>query len=97
MRIARDFGTVSELFPPGVENVRDLPARLFEGIRMAMVFLSFEELPPEERPPRKIWLNDEKLSAWFTRVEADRERERGGDNTVDDPVDNPAARDLIRG
>jgi hypothetical protein len=104
VRIARDFGTVSELFPPGVANVRDLPWRLFDAIRMALVFIGFEELEKEERPPKKIWLDDEKLEAWFQQVEKNRERKYGGkgkgdsDETLEgESVQNRAAESLIRG
>lgn len=98
VRIARDFGTVSELFPPGTENVRDLPWRWFEAIRLAMFFISFDELPEEERPPRKIWLDTEALESHFSALKAKREREAKGDKTLEgEPVQNKAARDLISG
>lgn len=98
MRIARDFGTVSELFPPSTENVRDLPWRWFEAIRLAMYFLSFDELSEEERPPKKIWLDSEKLHDWFEMVKRNRERESKGDTILEgEPVQNKAASALVSG
>lgn len=89
---------MSELFPPGVENVRDLPWRWFEAIRMAMFFLSFDELAEEERPPKKIWLDTDALSAWFENVKRKREREAKGDSTLEgESVSNKAASALISG
>lgn len=92
---------MAELFPPGVENVRDLPYRLFEAIRMAMVFIGFEELPSEERPPRKIWLDSEAMRSWFAEVERQREKKWGnkdGDTLMEgETVENKAAESLIAG
>lgn len=91
---------MSELFPPGIANVRDLPWRLFDAIRMALVFIGFEELEKEERPPRKIWLDDEKLQAWFDQVERDRERKFGNNKDTKmegESVQNKASEQLIRG
>lgn len=98
MRIARDFGTVSELLPEGVADVRDMPHTLFDNVRLALHFLSWEELPPEDQPPRRIWLDDELLTAWFEEVKRRREDERKGESRdIDDPVQNEAAKGLLVG
>lgn len=99
VRIARDFGTVSELFPPGVTDIRDMPHTLFDAIRRALTFLSFEDLEKEERPPKSIWLDDEKLSAHFEWVEERRKERFSGkpDEEIEDPVENDAARSLLIG
>jgi hypothetical protein len=97
VRIARDFGTVDELLPDGIDDVRDTPHVLFEAIRTALVFLSFDELPRNERPPKRIWLDGDALSEWFKQVERDRERSVRGDKHIEDPVENEAARSLIVG
>lgn len=95
---------MAELLPEGVANVRDMPHRLFEAIRMALIFIGFGELPKEERPPRSIWLDEEKLGSWFEQVERDRERKYGGkgkgggDTTLEgESVQNKAAEALIAG
>lgn len=48
---------------------------------MALHFLSFEELPLKERPPKKMWLDPDKMKLWFDEVKANREAEAkdGGD------------------
>lgn len=98
VRIARDFGTVSELFPPGVENIRDLPWRWFEAIRMAMFFLSFDELVEEERPPKKIWLDTEAIESHFAMLKEKHKREAKGDTTLEgESVQNKAAKALVSG
>lgn len=95
MRIARDFGSVSELLPDGIADLRDCPYVLFDAIRHATVVLSWQEnLPDKERPPKRIWQDGEALKEWFARLDKEREREREG-KKIDDPVDNPAAAGLI--
>lgn len=97
MRLARDLGTAQLLFPPGVTDLRELPGGYFDAITMALSFLSFEELPDDDRPPRKIWLNNEALKEHFAAVKA-RYKAKGDPNApepIEDPVDNPAAKDLI--
>lgn len=63
-------------------------------MRQALVYLSFDELPKDERPPKRIWTDGEALKAWFDRVEQDRERKAQG-KEIEDPVDNAAAAGLI--
>jgi hypothetical protein len=90
------MGTVQSLFPPGITDLRELPGGYFDAITMALSFLSFEELPSEDRPPRRIWLSHEKLKAHFDAVKARQKEKADPDNEpIEDPVDNPAARDLI--
>lgn len=92
------------LLPPGVSSVRDLPFTVFEAVREALTFISFDELPEDERPPRRMWNDRRALSRWFRRVRAMRKQKYGGgddddawDKPIEDPVRNEAARDLIRG
>lgn len=87
------MGTARELFPPGIEDIRDMPYRAFEAIRMGMIFLSWEEMPADERPPKRMWLDDERLKAWFDDVKRNRERESGssGAGPIEDPVQNEIA------
>jgi hypothetical protein len=99
VRLARDMGTVRELFPRWFS---DLPHTLFEAIRLAFMFLGFEELPNDEQPPKRIWLNPKLLKEHFEHVKRKREQEmKGGssgwDTHIEDPVDNDAAKGLIVG
>jgi hypothetical protein len=90
---------VHELLPEGIEDLRDCPHHIFEAIRIAMMILSFDELDRDERPPRRIWLDADRLGEWFKEVERKRKEKYSGgrDRTIDDPVDNDAARSLIVG
>lgn len=99
VRLARDMGTVSTLLPPGIATAADMPHTLFTAIRMGLSFLSFEELPQEEQPPKRIWLSPDKLGNWFAEVKKRREKEYGKDGKkgIDDPVQNEAAKSLIVG
>lgn len=78
MRIARDAGDVSRLFPPEIENLADLPYNIHDAIRMGLAFLSYEELPKDEQPPRRIWLDADRMKAWWDEVERKREDKYGG-------------------
>jgi hypothetical protein len=60
-----------------------------------LLYISFDELPSDERPPRRIWLDDDALQAHFDRVERDRTAKYGGEGAIEDPVDNDAAKLLI--
>lgn len=90
---------MSRLFPPGITHLADLPATLHEAISKGLAFVSFDELPSDEKPPRKIWLDPERLDEWFVEVEKRRKEKYGvdGNKDIEDPVDNAAARGLIVG
>jgi hypothetical protein len=86
---------VSQLFPPHIHELADLPHTIFDAIRTAAIYLSFEELPDDEQPPRRIWRDPDKLSAHFDEVR--RRRNQGPERDIEDPVENEAARHLITG
>jgi hypothetical protein len=90
---------VSSLFPPGITHAADLPFHIHDAIAKGLAFTGFDELPSEERPPRSIWLDAEKLKEWFDAVEKRRKEQFGGSDrpAIEDPVDNAAAKDLIVG
>lgn len=92
---------MSELFPDGVDSLTDLPHKLFDAIRSGLIYLSFEELPAEEQPPRRIWRDGEALNSWFEEVQRKRKAQYGGsggwDQSIEDPVENQAAKDLLVG
>lgn len=52
-----------------------------------MLFLSFDELPPAERPERRIWDDDEALNEHFEMVERNRDRDMKSP-PIEDPVQN---------
>lgn len=79
---------MSDLFPEGVRDLYDLPYTLFEAIRRGLVYLSFEEWPEEDRPPRRIWKDGEKLMAHAAAVKARRKSEVDGPGAIEDPVEN---------
>lgn len=99
VRIARDLGGIGSLLPPGVDSLDDCPFPLFDAIQRGLIILSWDELPRDERPARRIWGDDEALIAHFERVERERDQKYGlnGSGGVDDPVENAAARSLIAG
>jgi hypothetical protein len=81
---------VSHLLPDGIGSLRDAPYPLFRAIRAALTFLSFEELPEDDIPPRSIWLRGEDLEEWFKEVKRRHKDKLGGRQEIDDPVRNGA-------
>jgi hypothetical protein len=100
IRIARDFGTVSQVLPPGL-SLYDAPHTFVEAIRSTIVFLGWQDsLEFKEIPPKRVWLDAKKLDAWFKDVKAKREDEmKGRSNTAEgwdgDMVQNDAVRQMI--
>lgn len=90
---------MSVLFPEGISNIGDLPHHLHEAISKGLAFVSFDELPSDERPPKSIWLDQERLSKWFDKVAKRREDKYGGGDKkpIEDPVENEAASALVSG
>ncbi len=78
VRVARDAGDISSLLPPGVTNLVDAPYTIHNAIMAGLQFLSFEELRESERPPKRIWLDGEKMTKWFDEVKRLREAEAKG-------------------
>lgn len=63
---------------------------MFDAIRNALGWLTFDELPRDERPPRNIWTDGKRLSAHFRAVERRREEKYGGSQSdVSDQIDGP--------
>lgn len=56
----------------------DLPFTIHNLILGALGFLSFDELPDEERPPKNIWLDGDKMKAWWVEIRRMREARDGG-------------------
>lgn len=88
------------LFPEGVHTLADLPAQLHEAIVVGLQFLRFQEMDPDESPPRSIWLDQKKLESHFAMVQKKREEKYsydkdGKSKEIEDPVENDAARLLL--
>lgn len=78
----------------------DLPYPVFDAIHMALSFLSFEDLPTEDRPARHIWLNPDAMDEHWEMVKRRREdRYKSGGSTYaeDDDIDDPVQSDLTDG
>jgi hypothetical protein len=86
---------VSLLLPDGITHLDDLPYTHHAAIVRALAFLSFEELPEEERPPHEIWWENDLMKEHFKRVRAAREAKYGlesGSNMRDEPIEGPVER-----
>ena len=94
------MGTADLLFPPGCSDIRELPAQLFDAIRTSLMFLGFEEMPEEDSPPKRIWLDNDALTAHFAQLKAKRKAEMDpkASTVPDTPMEqNTLAKDMIVG
>jgi hypothetical protein len=94
VRLARDLGDVSQLLPDGVRSLRDIPWRLQQAIKTALMYLGFEELPPEDVPPRNIWSDGPLLREHFDRVRT-RHEERSSGREIEDETRNATIEMLV--
>lgn len=90
---------MSLVVPEGYDGLADAPHDLVENVGRGLTFLSWlEELPKDERPPRRIWLDPERLDAHFTGVERARREKYGLDpDGGGEWVENPLADELVVG
>jgi hypothetical protein len=88
---------VSSLFPPGIDHLADLPHTFHDALMFALMALSWEELPKEERPPRNIWLDSKALNKHFKAVERVRKEKYGGGDPdgIEGPVSENKALDML--
>lgn len=87
---------MSALLPEGITLLSDAPYNLVDAITMGLGFLGFEENAPEDRPPKRIWQDPERLKAHWAAVRK-RWKEGADGKEIDDPVENAAAEGLIVG
>ena len=96
VRIARDCGDISSLFPEGVTRLWDLPHTIHRAIRMALYFISFENIMhKEDKPPKHIWLDSERMEAWWAAV--DERRENAMSREVSQMPQNDALKEMFPG
>lgn len=98
--MCRDGGALSDLWPPGVTHAADLPHTFHRMLERSLAVLRWQEnaWKDEYIPPRRIWLDDEKLNDFFAWARKEQEREMKGDKKpIEDPVQNDAAGSLVVG
>jgi hypothetical protein len=97
VRIARDLGDVSVLFPPGVTSLTELPHSLFDAIRLGLTFLRFEEMDEDEQPPREIWLDNKRLTEHMKMVRRMRKEkyDGGSEDIASVPIDGPSEQNAM--
>jgi hypothetical protein len=78
---------VSLVLPAGIDHIVDAPHTLHEAIVMGLRWLRFEELPHDEIPPKRIWLDGDRMRDWWAKVERAREdKYKGGSGDLqEDP------------
>jgi hypothetical protein len=95
VRFARDCGDLSILYPEGIQRLHDLPYTVFDAIKLALVWLGYEELESVDRPPREIWLDNDEMAKWWKAVKR-RHRARWGDKSdVDEEIEGPTQRNAL--
>lgn len=74
-------------------DLRDAPYTLFEAVHTGLFFLGFDEWEADERPPKSVWLNADKLKA---HVDAVKEKRLSPDTQIEGPTEtNELIKDLI--
>lgn len=96
LRIVRDFGDVSAVLPEGIDSVAELPHTIFTAMTLGLMYLGWEELPRDERPPRLIWTDMDKLKIHFDAVDKRRKADTDpradlSDRAIEDPRSNEVA------
>jgi hypothetical protein len=93
------MGTADLLFPPGVTDIREMPSAHFEALSTSLMFLGFEEMPEEDAPPRKIWLDPEALTEHFKWLKQKRKDEMDPDSPKSggEMKRNELAKDMVVG
>jgi hypothetical protein len=97
VRTARDIGNIESLFPPGITRLIDLPFTIHNAIFAALGFLSFDELPEEERPPERIWLDPDRMKAWWDDIKRARKAKAEGHGDYSSMEKNALADQLLKG
>jgi hypothetical protein len=95
VRIAQKIGGVSILLPEGIEHLGDCPFTLHRAISDALRVLSYEEFPVSERPPKRIWMDGERLGEWWEKIERERKAQFSLDRDDADGDSKENALELI--
>ena len=80
---------MSLLLPDGIDHLGECPHTLHEAILTALRILQYEEFPKDERPPRNIWMDSERLADWWEEVD----RKRAAKYKIDGNSGHPADED----
>lgn len=83
---------MSSLLPEGVDHLSDAPYTLHQAIVFGLRVLEWEELSPDERPPKRLWLNNAALNTHFEEVQRKRDEKfkpGGGSDSRDLPDEDP--------
>jgi hypothetical protein len=83
------MGDTSLLLPDGIRDIRDLPHTYHDSIVLALHFLSFEELPSEDQPPREIWMDPDAMGEHWEMVKRRNEARYGKGDIRDDEIEGP--------
>lgn len=75
---------MSSILPPGIDHLADCPYTLHQAILFGLRVLQYEEFPIEERPPKRIWLDNDKLNEWWVKVDRERKKKYSSKEPVDD-------------
>lgn len=73
---------MTALLPEGITHMADMPHTIHDAITAGLTFVSFDELPKDERPPKLIWWDKDQMRSWWAMVERKRDEKygAGGDN-----------------
>lgn len=89
---------MSQLLPEGIDHLGECPHTLHGAILGALRILQYEEFPIEERPPRRIWLDADRLKVWWEDVEAERKARYDSTSSsedIEDDGDYPGSQNAV--
>lgn len=74
-------------------DLRDAPYTLFAAVHTGLFFLGFDDWEVDERPPKSVWLDGDKLRE---HVDAIKQKRLNPEREIDGPVEqNALIEDLI--
>lgn len=89
---------MTALLPEGITHMADMPHTIHDAISAGLQFVSFDELPKEDQPPRKIWWDPDQMRSWWATVERRHEEKYGsGDKAAPGTHEerNPLVKELM--
>ena len=83
----RDGGSITSIFPSGVDSVENIPSDFIFVLSHSLRVLSWQEnLMDDERPPEWMWGFEDELEIWFEEVDRARKEKYKSGSSDDDEL-----------
>lgn len=95
MRIVRSGGGNLSLVL-GEFTLQDCPYPLFDAVMAGFYFIAFDEWDEEDRPPKSIWLDEERLRSHVEGIRRKHKAGAEGEDAAEGPLEqNTLIKDLV--